>query len=94
MGAPEVVSHDALLAALEMRSAGIVEDGNSLYETQLRHRLLTLARKARLEVAAHEITGLPAAELSQKSTSELLRLLDSHRGNLKPGDVNLLRFWW
>jgi hypothetical protein len=81
---PDTISHEALLAALECQQRDLLPR-TTLYYTQLKHRLLTLARKARLEVAAYELTGLPPAELCSKSSMELLGLLDGQKG-LQPGD--------
>jgi hypothetical protein len=89
---PETISHEKLLVALDMTSLEIAAEG-SIYRTQLRHRLLTLARKARLEVAAHEVTGLPPADLCSKTALELLALMDRKKGLLPPEDNDLFRRW-
>jgi hypothetical protein len=99
-GAPDTISHDALLAALELKSfdCGPSSDENadavpSVYRMQLRHSLLSLARRAHLAHAALELTGLPESELAKRSTVELLRLLDQKRANLSPAQANQLRYW-
>jgi hypothetical protein len=92
LSVPQTISYELLLAALERMPRGTAGVG-PLYRTQLRHRLLTLARKARLELAAHEATGLPAAELHKKSALELMNLLDTVRGVLRPGDGDAFRHW-
>jgi hypothetical protein len=98
---PCTISHDRLLAALELKSLGIEDDDfpkradavPSVYRMQLRHTLLSLARRAHLAVAAHELTGLPESEISQKSTVELLLLLDQKRANLSPAEASRIRYW-
>jgi hypothetical protein len=96
---PSSVSHDTLLAALELKSLSFddeedaVETVSSVYRAQLRHSLLSLARRAHLAVAAHELTGLPESELAQKTTVELLVLLDSKRARLAPSEAELIRYW-
>ena len=91
---PEFVSHDSLLAALEMRTSPMEPHPSSVYEVQLKHQLMTNSRKAHLEVTVHQLTGIAPSELRSKSTAELLILLDRYRSSLQPGDVNLLRYWW
>jgi hypothetical protein len=98
---PGTISHDRLLAALELKSLGMDdgEDGASsdavpsVYRMQLRHTLLSLARRAHLAVAAHELTGLPESEIAEKSTVELLLLLDQKRANLSPAEASRIRYW-
>lgn len=92
---PESISHDLLLAALELKSLeGLVEDANtSVYRMHLRHSLLSLARRAHLAVAAREVTGAPESELANKSTVELLVMLDRQRARLKGGQFSRLRYW-
>lgn len=91
--APDMISHEALFVALEGRSQEDCSHLHSVYEMQLKHSLLSLARKARLEVAAHRSSGLSAAELHAKSTAELLILIDQQRGRIPPGSSELLRYW-
>ena len=88
---PEMISHDALLVALDVRP---VAEERTVYELQLRTSLLALARKAHLEVAAHELTGMDPYELNLKSSEELMILLDRERGNLNAGDTQRLRYFW
>lgn len=88
---PEVISHDALLAVLDDRAS---LDERTVYELQLRTSLLVLARKAHLEVAAYEITGMDPYELNLKSSEELMIMLDRERGNLNTGDTQRLRYFW
>jgi hypothetical protein len=83
---PDLISHDALLAALEMKSLeSECEDTNyadpvpSVYRIQLRHSLLSFARRMHLAAAVHKLTGLPESEVSKKSTAELLVLLNRKR---------------
>ena len=75
--APDMISHDALLAALEIRSFEAVEP--SVYRMQLRHCLLSFARRIHLAATVHDLTGLPESEVSKKSTPELLVLLNRKR---------------
>ena len=89
---PETISHEKLLVALDATQTDFAAEA-SIYRTQLRHRLLTLARKARLEVAAHEMTGLPPADLCSKTALELQALMDRKKGLLPPEDTDLFRRW-
>jgi hypothetical protein len=89
---PETISHEALLAALDCSEREALGEG-SLYHTQLRHRLLTLARKARLEVAAHQLTGLPPEVVCAKTALELMSMLDESKGQLSPGETDPFRHW-
>lgn len=94
--APETVSHDALLCALELTSLEQEfpgETGSSVYRMQLRQSLLSFARRAHLACQALEITGLPESELAGKSTVELLVMLDKRRGQMTDNDINRLRYW-
>jgi hypothetical protein len=89
---PETISNEALLAALDCPDRDPFAEG-SLYHTQLRHRLLTLARKARLEVAAHQLTGLPPEVICAKTALELMSMLDESKGQLSPGESDPFRHW-
>ena len=102
MNAPESISHDSLLAALELRSLSVhecdeaehrAEAVTSVYRMQLRHSLLNCARRAHLAVAAHEVTGLPESEIASKSTVELLLLLDQKRANMSAMEADRFRYW-
>ncbi len=96
---PESISHDMLLAALELKSfcpmdAALVRDpAPEIYRLQLRNSLLSLARRVHLAAAAHELTGIPESELSSKSTVELLVLLDEKRARINPGEAWRVRYW-
>lgn len=94
--APETVSHDALLCALELHSLDQDypgETSSSVYRMQLRHCLLSLARRSHLAQQALEQTGLPESELAQKSTVELLVMLDKRRGHMTDNDIKRIRYW-
>lgn len=52
---PDTVSHQALLTALQMQTPEVREDLPCLYRMNLRHSLLSLARRA----VSHEILPLP-----------------------------------
>lgn len=101
MNIPESISHDSLLAALELKSLAAeesdesndLESVTSVYRMQLRHSLLSCARRAHLAVAAHELTGLPQAEIAMKSTVELMSLLDQTRANMTATEAERFRFW-
>jgi hypothetical protein len=102
MNIPDSISHDSLLAALELKSLGLDDcdesenEGdsvNSVYRMQLRHSLLNCARRAHLAVAAHELTGLPESEIANKSTVELLVLLDQKRANMTALEAERFRYW-
>jgi hypothetical protein len=93
---PQTISHDTLLAALECRSLDEFPEDTALsvYRMQLRHSLLSLARRAHLALTAHELTGLPESELAQKSTVELMVMLDRQRTNARQSEVARLRHWF
>lgn len=91
---PDVVSHDALLSAIEYRFAVNIGEPASAYFVQLRHTLLSLARKARLEVIVQDVTGLPPSEVHAKSTAELMVILDTSKTGQNAGQSSLWRYLW
>lgn len=87
---PNFISHDLLLQAIHDKSC-FTEEGNvSVYLLQLKHNLLSLARKAHLEVMVNEVTDLDPQEIASKSVVELLVLLERARG---AANGNYGRFW-
>jgi hypothetical protein len=89
---PDRISYDTLLCALDSHYLHTLGELNSVYFVQLRHALLSLARRARLEVSAQQITGLEPADIHQKSTTELISLMDQQRTGTTNSEH--LRYWW